>query len=153
MIPPTPRRLSADAVSQTNVISAPGGCPDTWVIHANWVVYSRMRAGEVRSISGISVIAAAWWQIPWLGSQSPGEPASCQPSINRHCKRPTPRRGPGDEFETARQSLREAGPPQHLPAIPMAAAAMLPQRHGPFTSEIGAVQRNRGSAAAAVVTE
>jgi len=85
-----------------------------------------MRLEKVRSISGISVIVGTWCRYSWRAVSRPANP-SCQPSIiasaNAH---------PHDVAQVTslrtRHDNRCARPgPHSTAAIPMAAAAMLPQ--------------------------
>ena len=72
--PPRPMRSS-----QTNVSSAPGGCPDTWVTHElGWK--SRILLEKVRTAVGMSVIVGTWRRYSCLEVSRPANPR-CQPSI------------------------------------------------------------------------
>ena len=65
--------------SQTNVNNAPGGWPETWVIHEfGWK--SRIRLENVRTASGMSVIVGTWRRYSWRAVSRPAKPR-CQPSI------------------------------------------------------------------------
>jgi hypothetical protein len=72
--PPSPMRSS-----QTNVSRAPGGCPDTWVIHeSGWK--SRILLANVRTASGMSVTVGTWRRYSWVAVSRPANPRR-QPSI------------------------------------------------------------------------
>ena len=100
---------------------------------------SRMRAEKVRSITGILVIVDTCRRYSWRATSRPANP-TCQPSIiaseNAH---------PHDVAQVTSVRIRHDNRctrvgPQSTAAIPMAAAAMLPQPTWAFHQpKIGAV--------------
>ena len=71
--PPSPMRSS-----QTKVSNAPGGCPDTWVIHeSGWK--SRILPAKVRTASGMSVTVGTCRRYSWRAVSRPANPRR-QPS-------------------------------------------------------------------------
>src|SRR4051794_13716188 len=131
--PPKPMRSS-----QTNVSSAPGGWPDTWVIHEfGWK--SGILVAKVRTASGMSVMVGTWRRYSCCAVRRWAKPPF-QPSImaseNAHAHAVAQ-----VTHGSARHRRRSATDcPQRTAAMPMTIAGTVPQPTCAFHHpKIGAV--------------
>ncbi len=132
--------------SQTNVSSAPGGWPDTWVIHEfGWK--SGILLANVRTAWGMSVIDGTWRRYSFGAVRRPAKPR-CQPSImasenaQAHAVAQV-------THGSARHGSRPATAcPHSTAAMPMTIAGTVPQPTWAFHQpKMGAVSANACSRA------
>ena len=124
--------------SHTNVNKAPGGCPETWVIHEfGWK--SRILLAKVRTASGMSVIVGTWRRYSCRAVSRPAKPR-CQPSTIAS-ENAQPHVVAQVTHGTARHgSHRATVPPHSTAATPMTIAGRVPQPTCAFHQpKIGAV--------------